>query len=266
MIAFFDTDTVTRVLLAVTTAARSEPWPKPSGCDGSGTFVAMVPSAPKPMVSSLPHVMKPSLVADTAITMFVCMSPSMFMAMLDERSHESSWPASVPVPSVNDEASTLSPLTARHWIGLLWPYCTTLGAASPALAYVAILPPSDSAITPSAVHRQPTCCSSTVFLRSPDLKLSTDTSSSVAASRTLHEPSPEHVKICAESGDHTAPYTLPPCTFFSTISVPSLPSYTATDMSEEAEKKRAPSGEKRTTLTNRSCVFATALNLNGGPS
>ena len=58
----------------------------------------------------------------------------------------------------------------------------------------------------------------------------------------------------------------PACTFFSRVIVPSLPSKTATTESEEAEKKRAPSGEKRVVLTNRSCVLGVALNLNGGPS
>ena len=119
---------------------------------------------------------------------------------------------------------------------------------------------------PHAPHAQPTCCSATVFLRSPLLKLKQPASSSVAASSTLAEPSPLAVRILLESGDHAASKMEPPWTFFSSVIVPSLPSKTATTESDEAEKKRAPSAEKRVVLTKRSCVFAVALNLNGGPS
>lgn len=52
--------------------------------------------------------------------------------------------------------------------------------------------------------REHTCCSSTVFFLSPDLKLSTATSSRVDASSILEVPSPEHVKIWLELADQHA--------------------------------------------------------------
>ena len=61
-------------------------------------------------------------------------------------------------------------------------------------------------------------------MRSPDLKLKTWTSSSVDASRILHEPSAEQVKICDESADHAASKIEPVCTFFSSVRDPSFAS------------------------------------------
>ena len=123
-----------------------------------------------------------------------------------------------------------------------------------------IAPPRVYTTGPAADHAHPVTMSDVVVPIANSF-----TTSSVPASRIFAVLSPLAVRICALSGLHAAAYTEPFATTFSMTREPSLPSKIATSLSDDAEKKREPSGEKRTQLTNWVCFFVVLSNLNGGP-